>query len=96
MAWELFDDDHSGQIDSNELQNVLRKLGLNPTEEELQEMIHDIDKDNDGTIDYSEFLRLMSNKLKDAQTEEELLEAFKVFDIQGKQRFGEGELKEIC
>jgi Ca2+-binding EF-hand superfamily protein len=35
MAWELFDDDHSGQIDSNELQNVLRKLGLNPTEEEL-------------------------------------------------------------
>jgi len=38
----------------------------------------------------------MANKLKDAQTEEELLEAFKVFDIQGKQRFGEGELKEIC
>jgi calmodulin len=81
MAWELFDDDHSGQIDSNELLNVLKKLGLNPTEEELQEIIHDIDKDNDGTIDYSEFLRLMSNKLKDAQTEEELLEAFKVFDI---------------
>jgi calmodulin len=81
MAWELFDDDHSGQIDSNELLNVLKKLGLNPTEEELQEIIHDIDKDNDGTIDYSEFLQLMSNKLKDAQTEEELLEAFKVFDI---------------
>lgn len=96
MAWELFDDDHSGQIDSTELQNVLKKLGLNPTEEELQDIIQDIDKDNDGTIDYSEFLRLMANKLKDAQTEEELLEAFKVFDIQGKQRFGEGELKEIC
>lgn len=81
MAWELFDDDHSGQIDSTELQNVLKKLGLNPTEEELQDIIQDIDKDNDGTIDYSEFLRLMANKLKDAQTEEELLEAFKVFDI---------------
>lgn len=81
MAWELFDDDHSGQIDSTELLNVLKKLGLNPTEEELQDIIHDIDKDNDGTIDYSEFLRLMANKLKDAQTEEELLEAFKVFDI---------------
>lgn len=66
MAWELFDDDHSGQIDSNELQNVLKKLGLNPTDEELQDIINDIDKDNDGTIDYSEFLRLMSSKLKDA------------------------------
>ena len=81
MAWELFDDDHSGCIDANELHNVLKKLGLNPTDQELEEIINDIDKDNDGTIDYSEFLRLMSNKLKDAQTEEELLEAFKVFDI---------------
>ena len=44
----------------------MQKLGLNPTEEELQEIISDIDKDNDGTIDYSEFLRLMSTKLKDA------------------------------
>ncbi len=35
MAWELFDDDHSGQIDAAELLNVLKKLGLNPTEEEL-------------------------------------------------------------
>jgi calmodulin len=75
---------------------VLKKLGLNPTEQELKDIILEIDKDNNGTIDYPEFLRLMSSKLKDAQTEEELLEAFKVFDIQGKQRFGEGELKEIC
>ena len=64
--------------------NVLQKLGLNPTDEELQEIINEIDKDKDGTIDYSEFLRLMSTKLKDAQTEEELLEAFKVFDTKNK------------
>lgn len=74
----------------------MQKLGLNPTQEELKEIISDIDKDNDGTIDYSEFLRLMSTKLKDAQTEEELLEAFKVFDTKNKQRFGESELREIC
>jgi len=78
------------------LLNVLQKLGLNPTDEELQEIINEIDKDKDGTIDYSEFLRLMSTKLKDAQTEEELLEAFKVFDTKNKQRFGEAELREIC
>jgi len=66
------------------LLNVLQKLGLNPTDEELQEIINEIDKDKDGTIDYSEFLRLMSTKLKDAQTEEELLEAFKVFDTKNK------------
>lgn len=74
----------------------MQKLGLHPTPDELTEIVNDIDKDGDGDIDFSEFLRLMSTKLKDAQTEEELLEAFKVFDTKGKQRFGEPELAEIC
>ena len=62
----------------------MQKLGLNPTPEELNEIVNDIDKDGDGDIDFGEFLRLMSTKLKDAQTEEELLEAFKVFDTKNK------------
>ena len=45
---------------------VLKKLGLEPTPEELDEIVNDIDKDGDGDIDYDEFLRLMSTKLKDA------------------------------
>lgn len=96
QAWSLFDDDGSGTIDKNELKLVMQKLGLNPTQDELTEIVNDIDKDGDGDIDFSEFLRLMSTKLKDAQTEEELLEAFKVFDTKNKQRFGETELNEIC
>ena len=44
----------------------MQKLGLNPTHEELNEIVKDIDKDGDGDIDFSEFLRLMSTKLKDA------------------------------
>ena len=44
----------------------MKKLGLNPTAEELKDIIQDIDRDNDGQIDYNEFLRLMSTKLKDA------------------------------
>ena len=66
QAWQLFDDDNSGVIDSSELRSVMHKLGLKPSQEELDEIIRDIDKDGDGTIDYSEFLRLMSMKLKDA------------------------------
>ncbi len=62
----MFDDDDSGKIDTGELKLVMQKLGLNPTLEELNEIVHDIDKDGDGDIDFSEFLRLMSTKLKDA------------------------------
>ena len=81
---------------ASELASVMHKLGLQPTADELTDIIADVDKDGSGTIDYSEFLRLMSTKLKDAQSEEELLEAFKVFDTKNKLKFGEIELKEIC
>ena len=31
QAWSLFDDDNSGTIEHNELKDVMKKLGLNPT-----------------------------------------------------------------
>jgi hypothetical protein len=33
-----------------------------------------------GTIDFEEFLQMMAKKMKDTDTEEEMKEAFKVFD----------------
>ena len=86
QAWLLFDDDQSGSIEHHELKLVMVKLGLNPTQDELDDIIRDIDKDMDGQIDYNEFLRLMSTKLKDAQTQDELFEAFLVFDTQNKNK----------
>ncbi|XP_051143030.1 calmodulin-2/4-like isoform X2 [Andrographis paniculata] len=59
---------------------VMRSLGQNPTEVELKDMINEIDADNNGTIDFSEFLNLMLRKMKETDSEEELKEAFKVFD----------------
>ena len=42
-----------------------------------------LDADGNGTIDFPEFLSLMARKMKDTDTEEELIEAFKVFDRDG-------------
>ena len=95
QAWQLFDEDQSGSIEHHELKMVMQKLGLNPTQDELDDIIRDIDKDMDGQIDYNEFLRLMSTKLKDAQTQDELFEAFLVFDQHGKKSFGARELTEV-
>ena len=43
-------------------------------------MVNEIDEDGSGTIDFSEFLNLMAKKMKDTDAEEEIVEAFKVFD----------------
>ncbi|CAF2163335.1 unnamed protein product [Rotaria magnacalcarata] len=65
------------------LGTVMRSLGQNPTEAELQDMINDVDADGNGTIDFPEFLTLMARKMKDTDSEEEMREAFRVFDKDG-------------
>ena len=69
----------TGCITTKELGTVMRSLGQNPTEAELQDMINEVDADGNGTIDFPEFLNLMARKMKDTDSEEELKEAFRVF-----------------
>ena len=43
-------------------------------------MINAVDADGSGTIDFPEFLKMMANKINDENSEEEIREAFRVFD----------------
>ncbi|XP_057982182.1 calmodulin-like [Malania oleifera] len=79
-AFSFFDKDGDGCITTKELGTVMRSLGQNPTEAALQDMINEVDADGNGTIDFPEFLNLMARKMKDTDSEEELKEAFRVFD----------------
>lgn len=84
-----------GTITTNELGVVMRSLGQNPTEAELQDMITEVDTDGNGTIDFKEFINLMAKKMKETDTEEELREAFKVFDKDGNGYISAAELKHV-
>merc|ERR1712169_115931 len=56
-AFDLFDTDGSGSIDSKELKVAMRALGFEPKKEEIQKMISDVDDDGSGTIEYEEILK---------------------------------------
>ncbi len=58
-AFRLFDDDESGFITLKNLRRVAKEIGENMTDEELQEMIDEADRDGDGQINEEEFLRIM-------------------------------------
>ncbi|XP_051823346.1 centrin-1-like [Antechinus flavipes] len=58
-AFRLFDDDETGKISFKNLKRVARELGENLTDEELQEMIDEADRDGDGEVNEQEFLRIM-------------------------------------
>ncbi|KAI9295191.1 calmodulin [Neoconidiobolus thromboides FSU 785] len=94
-AFNLFDKDGDGCITVKELGTVMRSLGQNPTEAELQALVDEIDADGNGTVDFAEFLTLMARNLKNADSEEEIKEAFKVFDKDGNGFISAAELRHV-
>ena len=58
-------------------------------------MIREIDTDKNDSIDFNEFLQLMRKRMRDTDTEEELVEAFKVFDRDGNGLISHAELKMV-
>lgn len=44
-------------------QVAMRALGFEPKKEEIKKMIADIDKEGSGTIDFSDFLSMMTLKM---------------------------------
>lgn len=47
------------------------------TENELRNMVNEVDINGNGTIEFNEFLLMMSKKMKVAEGEDELKEAFR-------------------
>jgi len=58
-AFNLFDDDGTGSISLKNLRRVARELGEVLSDEELQAMIDEFDKNQDGVIDENEFMAIM-------------------------------------
>merc|ERR1712217_957537 len=92
-TFHLFDADQDGKLSLKELGTMLNALGQNPTEKEVGSMMQDVEPDENGCIDFPDFLSLMARKMKDCDTEEELIEAFKVFDRDGDGFISAGELR---
>lgn len=56
-AFSYFDKDGSGYITQDELQQACEEFGIEDIR--LEEMIREVDQDNDGRIDYNEFVAMM-------------------------------------
>ncbi|KAJ0020845.1 hypothetical protein Pint_30835 [Pistacia integerrima] len=64
-AFQHFDKDNSGFITTEELEQVLREYGMSDGKD-IKEIISEVDNDNDGRINYEEFVAMMRKGNKDA------------------------------
>mmetsp|Transcript_20205 Transcript_20205/g.19524 ORF Transcript_20205/g.19524 Transcript_20205/m.19524 type:complete len:161 (-) Transcript_20205:1115-1597(-) len=79
-AFELFDSDKTGSIDMHELKVLMRALGFDVKKPDIIKLVHDVDPSNSGSVEYNQFLEIMSDKYAERDPEEEIKKAFQLFD----------------
>ncbi len=93
LVFKLIDQDGSGSISNAELGFLMKSIGQNPTPAELQDMINEADTNHNGAIELNEFVELMAKKINETNKEDEMMEAFSIFDRNGDGYITENELK---
>jgi len=68
----LIDKDEDGLITVSELSTVMKSLGQRSTDKELKSLVREVSNDSlRTTVEFNEFLQLMSKKIKNDGGEEE-------------------------
>ena len=80
-AFNTFDADGSGSIDSQEMKQLLEAIGESPTEEELFRFMAEVDEDGRGEIEFSEFLRAFEKQRGGQGSFEDELDTRKMIDV---------------
>ncbi|CAM9742629.1 unnamed protein product [Bubo scandiacus] len=91
-AFTIMDQNRDGFIDKADLRDTFAALGrLNVKNEELENMV----KEAPGPINFTVFLTMFGEKLKGTDPEETILNAFKIFDPEGKGHIKADYIKEM-
>lgn len=67
-VFQSFDTDHSNAIDAKEVEAALSKLGMPKTPAEIAGLIKEVDKNQNGEIEFNEFLDIAVNAKRGVDT----------------------------
>lgn len=82
-AFNLFDPGNTGTIATKLVKKVLRAVGLNPNETELQELINTLDPESTEVVNFPDLCEQVVIMLLKLENGEEIEEAFRIFDLDG-------------
>lgn len=81
QSFDEFDDDHDGFIETSMVERALRSIGLNPTADEMNDIMSDIS--NSNKLSLNGYLYIAHHVGCYANTEKQLIKAFTLFDRDG-------------
>ncbi|RHZ82707.1 hypothetical protein Glove_104g43 [Diversispora epigaea] len=95
-AFDLFDTDKDGAMDFHELKVAMRALGFDENKSEVLKIIRQYDKNDDGTIVFDDFFKVMSERIVNRSPEEEIHRAFQLFDDDNTGKISLRNLKRVA
>jgi len=80
-AFKVFDPENTGTIVKDDLTALLRTMGQNPTDAEVNDMINEVDVDGTGILKFEDFHKFVKKLTRNrGDPENELREAYRRFD----------------
>lgn len=93
-VFDSFDSDGNGALSRDEIADVLRSLGMSPSDEDITSIFLHTDTDLSNTIEFSEFSPWMADKV-DVTSEEDLREIFRLIDTDNSGAISTDELRKL-
>lgn len=88
-----FDDDNDGEIEVQKIESALRAYGLNPTIDEVSDILEDMNRSN--TINMNTFAYIVYHLSRCSDVEKELIDAFRLFDKNATGKIPKSMVKQI-
>ncbi|NXJ11019.1 CETN1 protein, partial [Odontophorus gujanensis] len=102
-AFDVLDPDGSGLMDVKDLKArspetaiTMRALGCELRKAEMKRIISEVDESGSGKINFESFLQVMTQKMAEPFSREEILKGFKLFDYDGTGKISFEKLKLVA
>merc|ERR1712000_179693 len=79
-VYKLFQREHDGTISSDDLETIMKSQGVNVSDNDIKEFLQEADPDNKGRLEFYNVSSFLVKCKKQSDIEEDLINAFRVFD----------------
>ena len=95
-AFNLFDTDKDGYLKPKDFLKVFDQVGIKLSDINKKEMINSFKtNENETDISIKDFVSLVNSRMKNVESEEEILEMFKIFDKKGIGKVSLGDIHSV-